>query len=100
MKAAEDRGLLEREKMFMLGEPDEATGEYYLVQGVIDAFFEENGEIVLLDYKTDWVSEEEPLIKRYKIQLDLYRQAIERLYHRKVSEVLIYSFCLDRTITI
>ena len=54
-------------------------GENLFLQGIIDTAFEEDGEWVLVDYKTDRVTSGEELIKRYKIQMDLYKEALQRL---------------------
>ncbi len=95
---------LHREQPFVMGKPaKEALGEgsseeMLLIQGIIDVFFEEGDGIVLLDYKTDRVKEPQELVKRYKAQLDLYQEAIERAMGRKVKEKLIYSFCLNSVI--
>ena len=72
-----------------------------LVQGIIDLYFiDENDKLVLLDYKTDYVEvgQEEGLIDKYKVQLDLYKNALEEALKRKVDEVYIYSTYLDKTI--
>ena len=53
--------------------------EEVLVQGIIDVFWEEEDGIVLLDYKTDRVDNAEELIRRYKKQLELYADALNRL---------------------
>ena len=74
--------------------------EDILVQGVIDVYFEEGDELVILDYKTDRVSDGVELIKRYKVQLEYYGQALERLTHKKVKEKLIYSFALHEVIRV
>ncbi len=74
--------------------------EEILVQGVIDVYFEEEDGLVVLDYKTDRVSHEEELVKRYKVQLEYYAQALERLTHKKVKEKLIYSFALHEVISV
>ena len=71
-----------------------------IIQGIIDVFFEEDGEIVLLDYKTDKVSDEEELKKRYISQIDLYATAIEKSTHLKVKEKILYSFCLDKSVVL
>ncbi len=98
------RGELVREKPFMMGvsarELDDKfpENEMVLVQGIIDAWFIEDGEIVLLDYKTDRVDEEETLIRRYKLQLELYKRALEAATNKKVKEVYIYSFDLGSVI--
>jgi ATP-dependent helicase/nuclease subunit A len=75
-------------------------GETILVHGVIDCFFEEDGEIVLVDYKSDYVNEKAlpDLIGSYRIQLDIYRKAIERSTQKKVKETLIYFLAADLTI--
>ena len=49
-----------------------------LIQGIIDAYFEEDGEIIVLDYKTDRVQTEAELKDRYQEQLRLYTKAFDR----------------------
>ena len=74
-----------------------------LIQGEIDAYFEEEDGVVLVDYKTDRVPEktgEAELIKRYEKQLQLYADAIVRGTGKTVSEVIIYSFALNKCINI
>jgi ATP-dependent helicase/nuclease subunit A len=74
-----------------------------LIQGIIDLYFEEDDEIVLVDYKTDRVNKydgEEVLIKRYEKQLELYKTALERTTGKKVKETLIYSFTLGKVISL
>ena len=66
-------------------------------------YFEEDDEIVLVDYKTDRVNKydgEEVLIKRYEKQLELYKTALERTTGKKVKETLIYSFTLGKVISL
>lgn len=75
-----------------------SSNETVLIQGIIDAFFIENGKVVLMDYKTDKVSKGEELVKKYQLQLDYYKEAIERILGLKVEEKLIYSFALDAVI--
>ncbi len=72
--------------------------EQVLIQGIIDVFFEEEGEIVVVDYKTDAVSSEKELIGRYQVQLDYYGEALERLTGKKVKQKIIYSFALGKEI--
>ena len=60
--------------------------------------FIEDGEIVLLDYKTDRVDDEDTLIRRYRLQLELYKRALEAATDKKVKEVYIYSFDLGSVI--
>ena len=75
-------------------------GEDLFLQGIIDTAFEEDGEWVLVDYKTDRVKSGEDLIKRYKIQMDLYKEALQRLTGMPVKACYIYSFCLHDAIII
>ncbi len=69
-----------------------------MVQGIIDLYFEEKNEIVLVDYKTDNCKSEEEFIKRYKVQLEYYRKALEQITGKKVKETIIYSFKLNKCI--
>ena len=73
-------------------------GENLFLQGIIDTAFEEDGKWVLVDYKTDRVKSGEDLIKRYKIQMDLYKEAIQRLTGMPVKACYIYSFRLHDAI--
>ena len=57
-----------------------------------------NDEIVLVDYKTDYVKQEKELINKYKEQLNIYKQALEQALNKKVRKVYIYSMCLNREI--
>ena len=65
-----------------------------VVQGIIDCAFEEDGRLILLDYKTDRVEALEVLKERYAEQLRLYRRAMRECFDMEVSETLIYSFWL------
>ena len=102
-EAAAD-GRLWREQPFFMAIPANELKETFpgdenvIIQGIIDAFWQEGSELVLLDYKTDRVSEAEELKKRYSVQLDLYSRALSQIKGMKVKEKLIYSFALDRFI--
>ena len=105
MARAAARGQLFREQPFVLGVPADSIRpgwnpkELVLVQGIIDAFFYlEDGSLAVADYKTDRVSRGEELILKYKVQLDYYGEALERLTGRRVKEKVIYSFCLGKEI--
>ena len=104
MARAKEGGKLRREQPFVLGIGADRLGEEFpedeqvLIQGIIDVFFEEDGKIVVADYKTDAVKTPDELIKRYQIQLDYYAEALERLTGKKVVQKIIYSFALDREI--
>ena len=74
-----------------------------LIQGIIDVFWIEKDGIVLLDYKTDRVQQAKELIDRYETQLKLYADVLERVFGArklKVKEILIYSFSLEKLITL
>lgn len=68
-----------------------------LVQGIADCVFEENGELVLLDYKTDRVSEESELLERYSKQILFYKNAVSKTLGKPVKEAVLYSFYLGKT---
>lgn len=108
MQQAAKRGALRREQQFMLEipvmelYPELESEETVLVQGIIDACFEEDGEWVLVDYKTDYVryGMEQTLVDRYRVQLEQYARALEQLTGMKVREQIIYSFALDKHIPV
>lgn len=101
MEKAAAEGKLYREKPFVMGEPAKEvlegviSEEMVLIQGIIDVFFEEDNEMVLLDYKTDRIKKKTELADRYRTQIELYQKAIERAARKRVKERLLYSFCLN-----
>ena len=89
--------LIEKEKPFYIQIPakdiymKDIDGEI-LVQGIIDLYYiNKNDELILLDYKTDYAKTKEELINKYKVQLDIYKKALEESLQRKVNKVYIYS---------
>lgn len=78
--------------------PDVENGERLFLQGIIDTVFVEDDQWVLVDYKTDRVKSGDELIRRYKIQMDLYKEALERLTNMPVKASYIYSFRLHEAI--
>lgn len=108
MKDAALSGKMYRERQFITGFPAETLKSEYsgcrdiiLVQGIIDCCFEEDGEMVIVDYKTDKVDEEnaENILKaRYSEQLKLYARAVEQISRVKVKECIIYSVSVNREI--
>ena len=77
----------------------EKINEKILVQGIIDLFFiDENNKLVLIDYKTDFVEDEQELMNKYKEQLKLYKMALEKALKRTVDEIYIYSTYLSKEI--
>lgn len=78
-------------------------GDEILVQGIIDLYFvNQEDELILLDYKTDFVEngKENELIVKYKKQLEIYRKALEEALKRKVDKTYIYSLYLNKEILI
>ena len=71
-----------------------------LIQGIIDAYFEENGKLIVVDFKTDRVHGGWELVQRYRVQLNYYAEALGRMYGMPVSEKLIYSFAFGRVVPI
>ncbi len=106
MKEAALKQLLFREQPFVIArkaselEAEWQCEEDVLVQGIIDGYFIEDDEIVLVDYKTDFVrrGEEQKLIERYHVQLEDYAEALERMTGRRVKERYLYSFTLGKEI--
>lgn len=102
MWRAQEQGLLYREQPFVLGidakrlDPDLPEGEKVLIQGIIDVFFIEDGEIVLLDYKTDVIDSLEALWNRYNVQIQYYEEALTKLMQMRVKERILYSFYLEK----
>ena len=106
MEKAAVSGQLFREQPFVLGvaaneirsewDPEETV----LVQGIIDAYFIEDGQITVLDYKTDRVKQPQDLVEKYRAQLDYYALALERLTGLHVKDRIIYSFYLGRDIVL
>lgn len=78
--------------------PDVEKGERLFLQGIIDTAFVEDGQWVLVDYKTDRVKSGDELIRRYKIQMDLYKEALETLTNMPVKASYIYSFRLHEAV--
>lgn len=91
--AKKDR--LFKERSFLL---EEKSGEDKIViKGEIDCYFEEDGEFVLIDYKTNYIDErddidlqEDKLVKRYKNQIAIYKKALEEGGEKKVKEAYLY----------
>ena len=107
MAVADASGNLYREKPFVMSLPASevlegaACEENVLVQGIVDVFWVDEEGITLLDYKTDAVSEPGELVKRYKLQLQLYADALSRVFDNcRVKDILIYSFKFHKVISL
>ena len=102
---AQAAGRCRREQQFVMGIPARDIGagdseELVLIQGIIDAYLEEEDGLVLIDYKTDYIlqGQEEILIKRYGKQMDYYQKALEQIAGKRVKERIIYSFSLNKEV--
>jgi len=94
---------MEREFKFSLLCPAESYypgggDDQILLQGIIDCFFEEDGELVVIDFKTDQITPDtlDDKAKSYTPQLAAYAQALERITGKRVRERIIYFFELDK----
>ncbi|MBQ3062003.1 MAG: helicase-exonuclease AddAB subunit AddA [Lachnospiraceae bacterium] len=104
MIRADKEGKLYKEKQFVMGLPlsqvyDIDVDELTIIQGIIDVYYEIDGKIYLLDYKTDNVDSttgQQVLTQRYKLQLDYYKKAIEGGTSKKVERSIIYSFSMGK----
>lgn len=82
--------------------PKDVEGDKVRLQGVIDSFFYEDNEVILLDYKTDYVEQgnEEELINKYRMQIQYYKEALEKITKTKIKECYLYSFYLEKEILV
>ncbi len=84
----------------------EFSGEKIIIQGTIDCYFEEDGEYILLDYKSNYIGDPEDeqeigrIAEAYRTQLNLYGEALERIRGVRVSEAYLYLFSIGRSIRI
>lgn len=105
-KELKEAKQIEKEKPFYINlsakelnpnNPDEMV----LVQGVIDLYYiSKQDELILVDYKTDFVKEENGLILKYQEQLKIYQRALEKALNRKVNHIYLYSVYLNKEIEI
>lgn len=104
MRKAAESGLLHKEQSFYLGVPANQVNasfpaeELMLIQGIIDVYFEEDGELVLVDYKTDSVTNGQELVERYQTQMLYYTKALVQTLDKKVKEVILYSMSLGEEV--
>ena len=106
MKDAYDNNKLYRERKFLMQvdgketkriqKLDFDTEETTIVQGIIDALFEEDGKYVVVDYKTDKVDDPKKLVEEYENQLKVYKNAVEKITDKEVKEMIIYSVELGK----
>lgn len=103
MKQAKE---IQKEKPFYITVPakeiyQEEIEEEILVQGIIDLYYiNQKDELILVDYKTDFVETEEALRNKYRKQLELYKKALEEAIEKRVSHVFLYSTFLGKEIEV
>ena len=98
MRRADEEGRLYKEQKFAGGDPRPRdptrcySDELVLIQGIIDAWFEDEDGAVLVDYKTDRIGEGEEtvLLDRYRLQLIYYRRALEQITGKTVRRRLLF----------
>ncbi len=95
-------GKTEREFKFSILEDGERydaalKGEQVLLQGVVDCILLEEDGITVVDFKTDFVTEDtvNAVARRYAPQVQAYADAVERIFRKPVKQALLYFFCLD-----
>ena len=106
MRNAYQQGKLHREKQFVMGVPantlpiDSQSTELVLIQGIIDAYYETNEGLVLVDYKTDYIpyGKINEFADRYRPQIDYYALALEKTLEKPVVAKYLYSFYLKKLI--
>ncbi|MFQ7476926.1 3'-5' exonuclease, partial [Anaerotignum sp.] len=74
--------------------------EFIQINGIIDCYFVEENAVVLVDYKSDRLWQEDAFREKYKIQLRLYKEALERVTDLPVKACYIYAFAPGKTIPI
>lgn len=99
------RGSLRREKPFTL--KTERNGRELLVQGVIDCCFEEDGRMVLIDYKSSYIRPDRPLEEElarikdeYRVQIELYSEAVKKGTGKEVGEAYLYLLTVSEALPV
>ena len=87
-------------ELFGADKNTDLSGAEPYVQGIADLFFIEDDGIVLIDYKSDRFTDEQQYIEDYKLQLDIYEEALAQEFSMPVKQKLIYSFRLGKTIEV
>lgn len=92
---------MEKEREFILQK--EIDGSKAIVQGIIDCYFEEEDGLVLVDYKNSFMGDrisEDVIIERYRGQIELYKEALEKAENRQVKEAYLYLFELNKFVEV
>ena len=100
-KMLQEAKEVNRETPFFMYIDSENKEDKILVQGVIDLYFiDSNGNINLVDYKTDYAEKEEELVEKYKMQLNLYSKALSKSIKKEITNKFIYSTKFNKLIKI
>ncbi|MBR2861568.1 MAG: UvrD-helicase domain-containing protein [Clostridia bacterium] len=98
MRASE---MICRERSFCMILPFGDGGDKTLVQGIIDCYFFEGDNIILLDYKTDVIRDNlNERILHHTPQLKMYKDALEKLYPGKSVTPFVHFFSVNETVEI
>ena len=94
---------IKREVPFTYAKED-GDGDHQIIQGIVDCLFEEEDGWVLLDYKTDRVSQitdiQAEMAARYEVQLSVYQEAVEEILRVPIKERLLYLFAANKEVNI
>jgi ATP-dependent helicase/nuclease subunit A len=76
------------------------TGEKVLLQGVVDCFIVEDDGLTVMDFKTDYVTEEtlSDLVEQYRPQVEAYANALQRIYQKPVKQANLYFFSIGKSV--
>lgn len=80
--------------------PEDLQDENIIIQGAVDLIFEEDGQIVVVDFKTDRISDEHKLKELYRDQLNYYAYACEKIFGKPIKQKVIYSLNLNKEIVV
>ena len=109
MKRIESSSSVFREKQFSLSKsicetdsriPAEFSDEKTVIIGKIDLIFTEDDGAVIVDYKTDNISDISVLADRYRTQMLLYIEALSKAMDIRVKECILYSIRLRDSISL
>lgn len=105
MRQAQKEGRLHKEQQFVMGIPAREMGaadsdELVIIQGIIDAYMEEDRALVIVDYKTDKIRSPRILAEHYKRQLDYYERALNQMTGKPIKEKILYSLTMHREVRV
>lgn len=73
--------------------------DHLLIHGIMDGYIEYPDHLVLFDFKTDYVGADvEPVIQKYRGQMNIYRQALEEIKQKKVTETYLCLLSVSQNI--